>query len=218
MYTDIATQYQELRAQLGRENASLGKIVLVAVCKSQPLQKIEALLALGHCEFGENKVQEAAQHWKELQNAYPELNLHLIGPLQSNKAKEAVSLFGVIETIDREKIAEAVSNEAIRQKKIQECFIQVNIGDEPQKSGVAVSGLSHLLKYCRLLEGIRITGLMCVPPANESPAPYFALMQKLAKEHGLEKLSMGMSGDFQTAIKFGATHVRIGTALFGKRS
>ena len=218
MYTDIATQYQELRAQLGRKNASEDEIVLVAVCKSQSLGKIEAVLSLGQKEFGENKVQEAVDHWQELKERFPETRLHLIGPLQSNKAKEAVSLFDVIETVDRIKIAEAISKEAVKQKKTMECFVQVDIGDEPQKAGVAVSELASLLDYCRTLENMHITGLMCVPPADESPAPYFALMQKLAKEHGLEKLSMGMSGDFQTAIKFGATHVRIGTALFGERA
>lgn len=200
-----------------RKNASHEEIQLVAVCKSQPMAKIEALLELGHRVFGENKVQEAYEHWQELKSRSSGISLHLIGPLQSNKAKEAVSLFDVIETIDRIKIADAVSAEAIRQKKHVECFIQINIGNEPQKAGVLVSDFKPLLQHCQNLDGLHVTGLMCVPPADESPAPYFALMQKIAKENTLEKLSMGMSGDFKTALEFGATHVRIGTALFGER-
>lgn len=191
--------------------------MLVAACKLQSTDRIEALLNEGHRQFGENKVQEAMGKWPGLKASFPDTELHLIGPLQSNKAKEAVALFDVIETIDREKIADAVSAEALKQKKRIMCLIQVNIGREPQKAGVSPEDLPALVAHCRKLPGLELKGLMCIPPSEEAPAPYFALMRKHAKEFDLPWLSMGMSGDFETAIAFGATHVRVGTALFGER-
>ena len=216
MMNNIAPQYQQLMGRLRHQKGAEGAI-LVAACKSQPVESIKILLNEAHRCFGENKVQEAASRWPLLREEFSKVELHLIGPLQSNKAADAVSLFDVIETIDRKKIADAINTETEKQKKRIECYIQVNIGREPQKGGVSLEELPSLVMHCRALSGLELTGLMCVPPGQEAPAPYFALMQKLAKEFGLKNLSMGMSGDFETALKFGATHVRIGTALFGER-
>lgn len=217
MIENTASQYQQLMGRIRDFVSHEREITLVAACKSQPREKVMTLLELRHSHFGENKVQEAMEKWPEIKAFYPQTELHLIGPLQSNKAREAVALFDVIETIDREKIADAVSSEAIKQKKKMLCLIQVNIGEEPQKAGASLEDLPVLIAYCRALQGLELKGLMCVPPAEEAPAPYFALMQKLAKEFELPWLSMGMSGDFETAIAFGATHIRVGTALFGER-
>ena len=195
-----------------------GGATLIAASKGQPADMIEAVIGLGITEFGENRVQEAQEKWPELKARHPHVRLHLIGPLQSNKVAEAVALFDVIQTIDREKIADAVANEAAKQSKLLECLMQVNIGEEPQKSGVMPRELANLLRYCHETAGLPITGLMAVPPAEANPAPYFALLAKLAKQHGLDELSMGMSHDFATAIRLGATQVRVGTALFGERA
>jgi uncharacterized pyridoxal phosphate-containing UPF0001 family protein len=217
---------------------------LIGASKGQPAAKLEAAIGLGLTHFGENKVQEAAEKWPALKAAHPEVTLHLIGPLQSNKAADAVALFDVIQTVDRPKIADALAAAVERLRRLNEArvashgepegrglggdapartkfatpkfLIQVNIGEEPQKAGVAPKDAAALLAHCRSL-GLTINGLMCVPPEGVNPAPYFALMQKLAREHGLKELSMGMSGDFETAIRMGATMVRVGTALFGER-
>lgn len=191
--------------------------MLVAASKDQAPDKILPLLERGVEAYGENRIQEAAAKWPELRRRYPGVRLHLIGALQSNKAAEAVGLFDVIETVDREKIALALDGEMKRQQRFPKCLIQVNIGKEPQKSGVMPGHLETFLKFCREKTSLPICGLMCVPPAHQPPAPYFALLQTLGKRHGLEELSMGMSGDFETAIALGATEVRIGTALFGQR-
>ena len=191
-------------------------ITLIGVSKGQPVQALEAALGLGLRVFGENKVQEAAQKWPALRAAHPDVVLHLIGPLQSNKAREAVALFDVIQTVDRPKIAEALAVEMARAGKTPKLLVQVNIGEEPQKAGVALAELPGLLAHCQSL-GLVISGLMCVPPDGVNPAPFFALMQKLAVRHDLRELSMGMSGDYVTAIRMGATMVRVGTALFGER-
>lgn len=190
---------------------------LIAVSKQQPPERLLAALQAGQRIFGENRVQEAYTHWEALKPSHPELELHLIGPLQTNKAREAVALFDVIQTVDREKLADALATEMTRQQRYPECFIQVNTGEEPQKAGISPSQLPTLLAYAKD-RGLNVTGLMCIPPANEPPAPHFALMKKLAARHELPKLSMGMSDDFETAIRFGATHVRIGSALFGARN
>lgn len=200
-----------------RSPLSLAPPILVAASKGQNAGRLELFLEAGLRAFGENRVQEAASKWPELQARYPDIALHLIGPLQSNKAGEAVALFDVIETIDREKIARAVSKEMEEQKRHPACLVQVNIGKEPQKSGIVPEELGGFLAFCHSEAALPIHGLMCVPPADEPPAPYFALMHELAKRHGLSQLSMGMSADFEAAIKFGATHVRVGTALFGER-
>jgi pyridoxal phosphate enzyme (YggS family) len=192
-------------------------VTLIAVSKTHPTETIEKAFALGVTDFGENKVQEAAAKFPSLKARHPNIRLHLIGPLQSNKAKEAVALFDVIHTIDRAKIADAVRAEMKKQDKDVHCLIQVNIGEEPQKAGVLPRDLEPLLKYCRDI-GLPIRGLMCIPPENENPSPYFALMQQLKRTHQLAELSMGMSGDFENAIRFGATMVRVGTALFGQRN
>ena len=189
---------------------------LVAASKTQPADVLEEAIALGITDFGENKVQEAQAKWPALKAAHPEVTLHLIGPLQSNKAADAVALFDVIQTIDREKIASAVAQEIKAQARHVRCLIQVNTGQEEQKGGIAPAGLGPLLAHCAQV-GLTISGLMCIPPANQNPAPHFALLNQLAKQHALPELSMGMSDDFADAIRLGATAVRIGTKLFGAR-
>ncbi len=189
---------------------------LVGVSKGQPAALIEAAIALGLRDFGENRVQEAHQKWPAIRMQHPQVRLHLIGALQSNKAADAVALFDVIQTIDRPKIAEAIASAMAAQGKSPSLLIQVNVGEEPQKAGVLPRDLPALLSCCAGLN-LTIDGLMCVPPAGQNPAPHFALMAKLAARHGLHELSMGMSGDFPTAIRMGATMVRVGTALFGER-
>lgn len=190
---------------------------LIAVSKQQPDEKIEAALATGHRLFGENRVQEATERWAHRRALFPDLRLHLIGPLQSNKAAEAVALFDVIETIDRPKIAKAVSAEMIKQDKKRSCFIQVNTGEEPQKSGIAPQDTLDFVTYCQKDLGLAVMGLMCIPPQTEEPAMHFALLKKLAQQAGLLHLSMGMSADYEDAIAFGADYVRVGSALFGER-
>lgn len=190
---------------------------LIAVSKQQPDEKIEAALATGHRLFGENRVQEATERWAHRRALFPDLRLHLIGPLQSNKAVEAVALFDVIETIDRPKIAKAVSAEMIKQDKKRSCFIQVNTGEEPQKSGIAPQDTLDFVTYCQKDLGLPVMGLMCIPPQTEEPAMHFALLKKLAQQAGLPHLSMGMSADYEDAIAFGADYVRVGSALFGER-
>ena len=193
-------------------------VTLIAVSKQQQPERIDASLAAGNRVFGENRVQEAKIRWEERRAIYPDLRLHLIGPLQSNKTAEAVRLFDVIHTVDRPKIATAIAVEATKQRKQIECFIQVNTGDEPQKSGIAPAELSDFLEFCHMQEGLSVTGLMCIPPVEEEAAMHFALLKTLANRHELDSLSMGMSGDFEEAVGFGATHVRVGSALFGARS
>lgn len=197
--------------------AAADSVSLVAVSKTQPEEAILALLRGGHRIFGENKVQEAAGKWPKLREHYADIELHLIGSLQSNKAKDALELFDVIETIDRPSLADALAKE--RGKSALRCkqfLVQVNIGEEPQKGGVEIAQLDALLKHCASVQ-LPISGLMCVPPADTNPSPYFALLRTLAQHHGLQKISMGMSGDFEAAIRLGATHIRVGTALFGER-
>lgn len=190
---------------------------LIAVSKQQPDEKIDAALATGHRLFGENRVQEATERWAHRRALFPDLRLHLIGPLQSNKAAEAVALFDVIETIDRPKIAKAVSAEMIKQDKKRSCFIQVNTGEELQKSGIAPQDTLDFVTYCQKDLGLAVMGLMCIPPQTEEPAMHFALLKKLAQQAGLPHLSMGMSADYEDAIAFGADYVRVGSALFGER-
>ena len=192
-------------------------VTLIAVSKQQQAERIDASLANGHRVFGENRVQEAKTRWKERKVLYPDLSLHLIGPLQSNKTAEAVCLFDVIHTVDRPKIATAIAFEANKQQKQIECFIQVNTGEELQKSGIAPAELENFLAFCRMEAGLSVKGLMCIPPVLEEAAMHFALLKTLSDRHGLASLSMGMSGDYEEAIGFGATHVRLGSALFGAR-
>lgn len=201
--------------QAGREE---GRVTLVAVSKTQSAENIAAGLAYGHRVFGENKVQEAQTHWSDLRHRYPDLCLHLIGPLQTNKVKEAVALFDVIETLDREKLAMALASEMKKQERRLPCLIQINTGEEPQKAGLAPRDVAAFHAWCRGDCGLDIHGLMCIPPLDEPPGLHFAFLKNLAQREGLSILSMGMSGDFEKAITAGATHVRIGTALFGART
>jgi PLP dependent protein len=190
---------------------------LVAVTKTHGPERILPTLAAGQRVFGENRVQEAKAKWPELREQFQGIELHLIGPLQSNKAREAVELFDVIETLDRPKLAHALRTEIERVGRAPALFIQVNTGEEPQKAGVTPQDTAAFVKLARDELKLPVKGLMCIPPANENPAPHFALLAKLAQEEELPLLSMGMSDDFETAIRFGATHVRVGSAIFGVR-
>jgi PLP dependent protein len=192
-------------------------VTLVAVSKVQPDSRIIEALEAGQRVFGENRVQEAKERWAARRVDFPDLRLHLIGPLQSNKVADAVALFDVIETLDRPKLAAALGALARIGTKLPKLLVQVNTGEEPQKAGIAPADLAQFLAQCQETHGLKIEGLMCIPPVNEHPAMHFALLEKLAKRHSLETLSMGMSDDFEVAIAFGATHVRVGSALFGER-
>lgn len=196
---------------------STGAVTLVAVSKTFEADDIRPVIAAGQRVFGENRVQESQAKWPELKTETPGIELHLIGPLQSNKAADAIALFDVIETVDREKIARALAEEMKKQGKAPKFYVQVNTGLEEQKAGIAPKETVAFVRLCREELGLSIEGLMCIPPAEENPGPHFALLAKLAKECGVEKLSMGMSGDFETAVEFGATSVRVGSAIFGAR-
>jgi pyridoxal phosphate enzyme (YggS family) len=207
------------RIEQARHSAiALGESVrLVAVTKTQAVDRIVPVLESGHRIFGENRVQEAKSKWPELRLRYPGIELHLIGPLQTNKAHDAVSLFDVIQTLDRPKLAEALKKEMEKSGRMVRLFVQVNTGEEPQKAGIAPQEAVAFARHCRGVLGLPVVGMMCIPPLGEEPALHFALLNQLAKDAGLEFLSMGMSDDFETAIRFGATHVRVGTAIFGPR-
>ena len=191
-------------------------VTLIAVSKTHPAERIEPLLAAGHRDFGENRVQEALEKWPALHERYPDARLHLIGQLQSNKAADAVGLASAIHAVDRPSLIVALAKAMDASERRPDCFIQVNIGDEPQKGGCPISDLPALLAQARAA-ALPVAGLMCIPPADLEPAPYFALLAKLARDEGLTGLSMGMSADFETAVTLGATHVRVGSALFGVR-
>jgi pyridoxal phosphate enzyme (YggS family) len=198
----------------GRDPAT---VTLIAVSKTFDAAAIEPAIAAGQQVFGENRVQEARAKWPALTTRYPRVELHLIGPLQSNKAKEAVVLFDAIHSVDRPSLAAALAKEIARQSRRPRLFVEVNTGGEAQKAGVLPEAADAFIKACRETYGLAISGLMCLPPANEPPAPHFALTAKIAHRNGLNLLSMGMSADFHEAIMLGATHVRIGTAIFGER-
>lgn len=218
----VADRLRVVGEQIGAAAKAAGRdpqaITLVAVSKTFDIEHIRPSLEAGHRIFGENRVQEAGEKWPELKNDYPDAELHLIGPLQSNKTREAVALFDVIETIDRPKIARAVAAEMERTGTTPRLLVQVNTGEEPQKAGVKPDELEEMLRLCREDLGLTINGLMCIPPIDEEPALHFALLANLAQNHDVAELSMGMSADFETAIALGATHVRVGTALFGART
>lgn len=190
---------------------------LIAVSKTFPVEAIEPLIAAGQRHFGENRVQEAQAKWPALKEKYPDIVLHLIGPLQTNKVREAVALFDVIESVDREKLAKALSVEMERQGRHLPCLVQVNIGAEAQKAGIEPDQASDFVALCRETYGLNVEGLMCIPPVDVPPGPYFGQLAQLAERIGLKTLSMGMSADFETAILMGATQVRVGSALFGQR-
>lgn len=217
---DIAENLKTICNKINRAAREYGHapdaVTLVAVSKMQPPEKITALLAAGQRVFGENRVQEAQERWAALRASTPDLVLHLIGPLQTNKARDAVALFDVIESVDRPDIVRALAREMKKQGRDLPCFVQVNTGAEPQKAGVWPDDLPALLALCAQ-EGLWVTGLMCIPPVTEPPALHFAFLRQLAQQHGLAQLSMGMSSDYEKAVALGATHVRVGTALFGAR-
>jgi pyridoxal phosphate enzyme (YggS family) len=219
--TSAVEQLHAVKAKIAtaeREAKRLpGAATLVAVSKTFAAEDIRPVIEAGQRVFGENRVQEAQGKWPELKLEFPDLELHLIGPLQSNKAKEAVALFDVIETVDREKIAAELAKEIDRQGRELKLYVQVNTGSEPQKAGIEPRDAVAFVQRCRETHGLAIEGLMCIPPADENPGPHFALLEKLAHEAGVAKLSMGMSGDYETAVAFGATSVRVGSAIFGSR-
>jgi pyridoxal phosphate enzyme (YggS family) len=199
---------------VGREPAA---VTLVAVSKAQPDERVLAALAAGQRVFGENYLQEAKARWPALRARHPDLQLHMIGPIQTNKARDVVALFDVIETVDRPKLARVLAEAMVRQGRRPVCFVQVNTGEEPQKAGVWPGAADAFIKECRDELGLPIEGLMAIPPEAEEPAPHFALLAKIAARNGLSKISMGMSADFEIAVQFGATHVRVGSAIFGAR-
>ncbi len=213
--TEICARIETAAKRAGR---SADEVSLIAVAKRQPPDRIDALLQAGHRVFGENRVQEAADKWPALKRAYPDVELHMVGPLQSNKAADAIALFDVIHSIDRMKLARKVAEEIAAAQRDPELFVQINTGEEPQKSGVMPRQADEFIRQCREELQLRISGLMCLPPIDEEASLHFALLAKIAQRNGVKNLSMGMSGDFETAIIFGATHIRVGTALFGDRN
>ena len=218
---EVAVNLALVRDRIAASAKAAGRdpalVTLVAVSKSQKLERIEAALEAGQRVFGENYVQEAAGRWPELRQRYPDVELHMIGALQSNKAAEAVGLFDVIQTVDRPRLAQALAKEMARQGRRPRLLIQVNTGEEPQKAGVAPGELPALLATCRGELGLPVQGLMAIPPEADDVALHAALLAKLAGRHGLPAVSIGMSGDLEAAIRFGATYVRVGTAIFGSR-
>lgn len=220
--SDIATSLAAVKREIegaaraaAREPAS---IKLIAVSKTVPVEGLEEAIAAGQRRFGENRVQEAKSKWPALKERYPDLELHLIGPLQTNKVREAVALFDVIHTVDRPKLASALAEESARSGKCPRLLVEVNTGEEPQKAGVLPLETDAFVARCRDEFGLAVDGLMCIPPYDEEPSLHFALLAKIAARLGLKELSMGMSGDFAKAIAFGATYVRVGTAIFGARN
>jgi PLP dependent protein len=213
----LASVEQEIARACQQARRDRASVTLIAVSKTFAADAIVPIIAAGQRVFGENRVQEAKAKWPGLMSGYPGIALHLIGPLQSNKAREAVGLFEAIHSVDRPSICEALAKEIASQNRRPELFVQVNTGEEPQKAGVAPAEADGFLARCRDHYGLQISGLMCIPPLNDAPAPHFALTAKIAARNGLTKLSMGMSADFAIAIQFGATHVRVGSAIFGAR-
>ena len=220
---NVANQLAEVQSQIDAATAQrptrygLEPVTLVAVSKRQPEEKIDAALAAGQRVFGENRVQEARQRWTVRRKTYSDLTLHLIGPLQTNKAADAVALFDVIEVVDREKLARVIAKEMARQNRVLPCYVQVNTGEEPQKSGILPDQLDDFIQFCKSELALPVIGLMCIPPVDEEAAMHFALLNTMAQRLSLNKLSMGMSNDYIDAIGFGATSVRVGSAIFGVR-
>src|SRR5690606_21407099 len=218
---EVAANLAEVRARIAAAAAESGRdvaaVTLIAVGKVQPVERVQAALAAGQRVFGENRVQEAQGKWPALREAYPDVELHLIGPLQTNKVREAVALFDAVQTVDRPKLAAELAREMTRQGRRPACYVQVNTGEEPQKAGVLPAEADAFVEACRDVHGLPLVGLMCIPPVDDDPALHFALLREIAKRQGLERLSMGMSGDYELAVRLGATHVRVGTAIFGAR-
>jgi pyridoxal phosphate enzyme (YggS family) len=213
----LATVEEEIARACKQARRDRSSVTLIAVSKTFAAETIVPVIAAGQRVFGENRVQEAKAKWPALMSGYPGIALHLIGPLQSNKAREAVGLFDAIHSVDRPSICEALAKEIASQNRRPQLFVQVNTGEEPQKAGVAPMEADGFIARCRDQYGLQISGLMCIPPFDDAPAPHFALTAKIAARNGLTNLSMGMSADFAIAIQFGATHVRIGSAIFGAR-
>ena len=221
VFEHIAGNLADVRARIAAAAAAAGRaardIALVAVSKTHPAEAVEAAIAAGQRVFGENRVQEAQHKYPALKERFPDLVLHLIGPLQSNKVRDAVALFDVIETVDRPRLAEALAAEIVRSGRRPDCFIQVNTGEEPQKAGIAPGEAAAFVARCRDELHLPVRGLMCIPPVDEAPTIHFAFLRELGQRVGLPLLSMGMSHDFESAVALGATHVRVGTAIFGAR-
>ena len=217
----IAANLTAVRGRIEAAARAAGRapesVALVAVSKTHPAAIVREALAAGHRVFGENRVQEAQAKYPALREAYPDLALHLIGPLQTNKVREALAIFDVIESVDRPRLAQALAKEMNHSGRRPPCLIEVNTGEEAQKAGIMPADADGFIVECRDRLGLSILGLMCVPPIDEEPAPHFALLREIARRNGLAVLSMGMSADFERAIRFGATHVRVGTAIFGAR-
>jgi hypothetical protein len=217
----VAGRLAQVRRRIAAAEAEAsrppGCVTLVAVSKSQPEARIADALAAGQRVFGENRVQEAQRRWPALRRRFDGVELHLVGPLQTNKLRDALALFDVIQTLDREKLARALHAEAQRGVRLPPLFVEVNVGEEPQKAGIAPADTPAFLALCREELQLPVVGLMCIPPAGEVPAPYFALLHQMAQRYGLAQVSMGMSDDYELAARLGATHVRVGTAIFGDR-
>jgi len=219
---DVTANLAAIKARISAAEVAAGRAPgsaqLVAVSKTHPSEQIRPALETGHRVFGENRVQEAAAKWPALREDFPDIELHLIGPLQSNKVAQAVALFDVIQTVDREKLARALAAEFERTGLKRRVFIQVNTGAEPQKAGILPQDADAFIRACIEDHKLDVAGLMCIPPVDEEPALHFALLAKIARRNGITGLSMGMSGDFETAVRMGATHIRVGTAIFGART
>jgi len=222
MATDIAANLAQVNADIAQAVKESGRdpagISLVAVSKTHPAAAIEQAIDAGQRVFGENRVQEAEQKWPDLKQNHDDLSLHLIGPLQSNKVRPAIALFDVIETVDREKLARALAREMAASGRRPDCLIQVNTGEEEQKAGILPADADAFIALCRDDIGLPVTGLMCIPPVDEDPALHFALLRDMARRNNLSHVSMGMSADYPVAVRFGATLVRVGSAIFGKRA
>jgi PLP dependent protein len=218
---DIARNLAEVKARItaaaDRVGRAVGEVELIAVGKVQPDERVEAALLAGQRVFGENRVQEAKGKWPGFRERFDGIELHLIGPLQTNKVAEAVALFDVIQTVDRPKLAHALAKEMEKTGRRPACLIQVNTGEEDQKAGILPADADAFIQECRAEINIPVNGLMCIPPVDEEPSPHFALLREMARRHKLPILSMGMSGDYELAVELGATHVRVGTAIFGAR-
>jgi hypothetical protein len=220
--SDVAERIEAIRAGIDQAARAVDRdpaqVALIAVSKKQPEERVQAALDAGHRVFGENRVQEAQGRWTERRQQIPDLELHLVGALQSNKAKEAVALFDAIHSVDRESVAKALAKEIDKQGRRPALFVQINTGEEPQKAGIAPGDADAFIAWCRNELDLPVVGVMCLPPSDEEPAPHFALLAKIGSRNGLNQLSMGMSGDYETAVQLGATHVRVGSALFGERT
>ncbi|MFL2770772.1 MAG: YggS family pyridoxal phosphate-dependent enzyme [Rhodospirillaceae bacterium] len=216
-----STNLSSLSARILRASLKAGRnpadVLLVAISKAHTVERIRETLSAGHRAYGENRIQEALQKWPALKSDYPDAQLHLVGRLQTNKVRDAVALFDVIETLDRPRLAAKLAEEMSRQSRHLPCFIQVNTGEEPQKVGISPKDADLFIQACRVEYGLNIHGLMCIPPRNEESAVHFAFLREIARRNDVASLSMGMSADFETAIELGATHVRLGTAVFGER-